>query len=110
VDRVSVSSAGTEQHGIDGVSLPAVSRDGRWVAFVSHASDLVPGDTNGSNDVFVRLVMFASRATNLAPGVGSDVYVHDRVAHRTEVVSLSADGKPLNGNAAAGGSMTPDGR
>jgi hypothetical protein len=54
--------------------------------------------------------MFPSSATNLARGVSSGVYVHDRVAHRTEVVSLSADGKPLNGNAAAGASMTPDGR
>ena len=31
----------------------AVSSDGRWVAFVSDASNLVPGDTNGGTDVFL---------------------------------------------------------
>ena len=33
---------------------PAISADGRYVAFSSDASDLVPGDTNHSDDVFVR--------------------------------------------------------
>ena len=33
---------------------PALSSDGRWVAFTSPASNLVPGDTNGISDVFVR--------------------------------------------------------
>lgn len=32
---------------------PAVSDDGRWVAFVSVRPDLVEGDTNGWRDVFV---------------------------------------------------------
>ena len=34
--------------------LPAVSTDGRFVAFVSLADNLVPGDTNGASDIFVR--------------------------------------------------------
>ena len=35
--------------------LPAEpSADGRFVAFTSLASDLVPGDDNGVDDVFVR--------------------------------------------------------
>ncbi|MBE5315051.1 MAG: PD40 domain-containing protein [Xanthomonadales bacterium] len=33
---------------------PALSPDGRYVAFVSDASNLVPGDTNGVRDVFVK--------------------------------------------------------
>jgi Tol biopolymer transport system component len=33
--------------------LPAISADGRWIAFLSVANDLVPGDTNASEDVFV---------------------------------------------------------
>lgn len=33
---------------------PAISRDGRWVAFTSAASNLVPGDVNNRLDVFVR--------------------------------------------------------
>ncbi|MBA2353203.1 MAG: hypothetical protein H0V80_00895 [Acidobacteria bacterium] len=49
--RVSVGSGGTQGAGesIAGV----VSGDGRYVAFHSSASNLVPGDTNGLGDVFV---------------------------------------------------------
>jgi hypothetical protein len=36
---------------------PALSADGRFVAFVSFASNLVPGDTNGVWDVFVRTLV-----------------------------------------------------
>ncbi|HJR45757.1 MAG TPA: hypothetical protein VJ927_09150 [Actinomycetota bacterium] len=37
-----------------GASLqPSVSADGRYVAFFSHATDLIPGDSNGAADVFV---------------------------------------------------------
>jgi hypothetical protein len=49
--RVSVSSVGTE--GNDGSSDPVLSADGRYVAFESGADNLVPGDLNGSQDVFV---------------------------------------------------------
>src|SRR5688572_21468195 len=37
----------------DSSSSPSLSADGRWLAFSSAASNLVPGDTNGSLDVFV---------------------------------------------------------
>jgi Tol biopolymer transport system component len=33
--------------------LPAISADGRWIAFLSIATDLVAGDINASEDVFV---------------------------------------------------------
>lgn len=32
---------------------PVISADGRWVAFASRASNLVPDDTNGVSDMFV---------------------------------------------------------
>jgi Tol biopolymer transport system component len=32
---------------------PSISRNGRWVAFASLATDLVLGDTNGAMDVFI---------------------------------------------------------
>ena len=49
---VSVDASGS---GGDGSSVqPSISRDGRFVAFWSHASDLVAGDGNGMSDVFVR--------------------------------------------------------
>ena len=34
--------------------FPAISADGRFVAFTSEASNLVPNDNNGKTDVFVR--------------------------------------------------------
>jgi len=49
--RVSVASDGTQ--GNWGFWLPAISADGRYVAFHSAASNLVPGDTNVRYDVFV---------------------------------------------------------
>jgi Tol biopolymer transport system component len=50
--RVSVSSGELEGNGAS--SAPSVSADGRYVAFHSEASNLVPGDTNGWGDIFVR--------------------------------------------------------
>jgi len=49
---VSVDSAGVQG---DLTSIkPTISSDGRFVAFSSDATNLVPGDTNGVQDVFVR--------------------------------------------------------
>jgi hypothetical protein len=50
--RVSLSSAGKQGNG-DSLA-PAISADGHSVAFYSQASNLVPGDTNGTPDVFIR--------------------------------------------------------
>src|SRR5439155_156082 len=49
--RTSVDSAGGQA---DGASrAPAMSADGRFVAFESSATNLLPGDTNGADDVFI---------------------------------------------------------
>jgi Tol biopolymer transport system component len=50
--RVSVGDGGEQGNGVSHVS--SISRSGTLVAFVSHASNLVAGDTNGSSDAFVR--------------------------------------------------------
>ena len=50
--RVSVSSSGAQAD--VGSANPAISGDGLHVAFTSRATNLVPGDTNGQDDVFVR--------------------------------------------------------
>src|SRR5436190_1935582 len=50
-ERVSVASDGTQ--GNNASSYPALSADGRFVAFDGAASDLVAGDSNGATDVFV---------------------------------------------------------
>jgi Tol biopolymer transport system component len=48
--RVSVGSDGTQANQVS--YDPSVSADGRYVAFYSEASNLVPGDTNNEWDVF----------------------------------------------------------
>ncbi len=51
-DLVSLSSQGVE--GEPTSQLSSMSADGRFVVFTSGATNLVPGDTNGFSDVFVR--------------------------------------------------------
>jgi len=66
---------------------PCISADGRFVAFTSEASNLVPGDTNRTTDVFA----------------------HDRRTGRTERVSVSSQG--VEGNARSqDASISVDGR
>ncbi len=52
ISRVSVDSL--EVEGNSNSFRPSISGDGRYVAFASRASNLVAGDTNGSDDIFVR--------------------------------------------------------
>ncbi|MHB8086324.1 MAG: TolB family protein, partial [Dehalococcoidia bacterium] len=85
MERVSIASDGAQGNDVSFIS--SISADGRYVAFASAASNLVPGDTNGVPDVFVRdrqsnattLVSLASDGTQ-----GNDV---------SEWTSISADGR-----------------
>ena len=51
IERVSISSAGIQANGDS--EEPSISSDGFIIAFISEATNLVPGDTNASQDVFV---------------------------------------------------------
>jgi len=51
VERVSVSSRGVQ--GNDESRQPAISSDGRFVAFASVATNLIDGDFRGESDIFV---------------------------------------------------------
>ena len=73
--RVSVSSDEVEGNG--DCFGPAISDSGRYVAFASRASNFVGGDGNGTWDVFVR----------------------DRTAGTTEIVSVDSGGDEGNGPA-----------
>jgi Tol biopolymer transport system component len=129
-ERVSVDSAGNQANqSSDFYSRLAISADGRFVAFNSLATNLVPGDTNGSADVFVhdrttrttervsvdgagnqgnsdssgptlsadgRFVAFSSRATNLVPGAQGGVFIHDRQTRTTELVSVDGAGSSMS--------------
>jgi Tol biopolymer transport system component len=85
---VLVSANWTGTGGGNGHSrFAGISANGRYVVFESEASDLVPGDTNGTSDIFVR----------------------DLVARTTTLVSVATDGGPGNGPS-TDAVMTPDGR
>ncbi|MGH3657677.1 MAG: hypothetical protein ACRDUA_13565 [Micromonosporaceae bacterium] len=75
--RVSVASDGSQAN--SGSQEPALSADGRYIAFTSTADNLVPGDTNGTEDVFTH-----------------DVFVHDRQTGTTTRVSVASDGSQAN--------------
>jgi hypothetical protein len=70
--RVSVSSSGAQANRSS--HNPSVSADGRFVAFWSRATNLVPGDTNGTFDVFVhefRTDTKAPKVVSVAPAGGA---------------------------------------
>jgi Tol biopolymer transport system component len=134
--RATVSGDGADANGQS--CAPTISGDGRYVAFVSEASNLVLGDTNDLADVFVRdlvqgttvrisvasngvqanaesanpaissdgrFVAFESRASNLCANDTNgdqDVFVRDLVSCTTERVSVAS-----NGEQAVGDSQTP---
>lgn len=129
--RVSVDSSGIQAN-LDSHES-SISADGRWVAFVSLASDLVAGDTNGARDMFVHdlrtgrttlasasssgqqgnsdswpgsispdggYVAFCSSATNLVSGDDNDrddVFVRDRAGCSPTVASYCVAGTTSNG-------------
>ena len=51
IERVSITSVGIQANGNS--EEPSISSDGSIVAFISEATNLVPGDTNDVQDVFV---------------------------------------------------------
>lgn len=128
--RINVGPRGAQDNG--GAAGPALSADGRFVTFGSDATNLVPTDTNGQADIFLRdrridittrisvgrrgvqsngsssapsisangrFIAFYSDATNLVPGDTnglSDIFVHDRRTGATTRVSVGPRGRQAN--------------
>jgi Tol biopolymer transport system component len=128
--RASVSTQETQATASS--SQPALSADGRFLAFVSTADNLVPRDTNGAADVFLRdltggkttrvsvagrrvqangtssepslsangrYLAFVSSATNLAQrdeNDQADVFVRDLKLRTTKRISLGIRGAEPN--------------
>lgn len=82
LSRISVSSAGMEGNGSS--TFSSISGDGRYIAFVSTATNLVAGGTTFNR---------------------SNIYVHDRNTGTTTLVSVDNAGNEGNGGAA--GSSVP---
>ena len=89
LELISINSDEGQGNGISGNNdLPsAVSEDGRYVMFISNATNLAPGDTGADNDVFVR----------------------DRTNGTTERVSVSSTGAQANSQVSRA-DMSGDGR
>jgi len=134
-ELASRNSAGVQANFLSGA--PALSADGRYLAFASVATNLVPGDTNNLRDIFVRdllagttvrasldsngvqangasdlpslrgdglVVAFQSSATNLVPGDtngATDVFLRDLGLDLTERVSLTESSTQANGSSSA---------
>jgi len=94
-ERVSVSSDEAEANGPS--FYPAVSADGRFVAFYSDATNLVPMDLNGVGDIFVR---------DLAAGTTERVSVS---SHEEEADGQS-NGPGIRGGLRFGPDISSDGR
>src|SRR5262249_14397690 len=62
------ASGDADSHTFNGA--PHISDDGRFIAFDGYSSNLVPGDTNATGDVFVRDLEDPCRAGNVNAGVG----------------------------------------
>lgn len=143
--RVSIATGGAEATGGHS-GVPAVSADGRFIAFASDATNLVPDDTNGQTDVFVydaatgqttrvslsnagteatgggsrspaisadgRLIAFESDATNLVAndtnGV-TDVFLRDRATGETTRISVASNGAQAIGLGSFGPAISSDG-
>ena len=84
-ELVSVSTGGAS--GSNHSKSPAISATGRFVAFESTADDLVPGDTNGRTDVFVRDRKTGTTTRVSVAGDGS------QVAEGGYAPSISANGR-----------------
>lgn len=142
-EMVSVTPGG--RPGNSGSHSPELSPTGRWVGFVSEASNLVRSDRNRTTDVFVRdrlegrtelvsvndegvqgrssstsvavsesgrYVAFGSFASNLVRDDDNgafDVFLRDRAAGRTFLVSRSTTGERGDGPS-SGPAISADGR
>jgi Tol biopolymer transport system component len=131
-ERVSVSISGAAAN-LDAYGS-SISADGRFVTFDTFAYNLVPGDTNGNKDVFIRdrqnrwtniislestqnqsnddssgslisangqFVVFVSKASNLVLGDTNgktDVFVHDQETQTLMRISVNANGVGGNGD------------
>jgi Tol biopolymer transport system component len=143
--RVSVGSTGAVPNSDS--AFPSISANGRFVAFASLASNLVPGDRNHRGDIFVRdlrrgkttrvgvsstgaeandgsiwlpaisdngrFVAFFSRSTNLVPndhnGI-ADFFVRDLKRGETTRVSVSSTGEEANDTSLFYPSISANGR
>jgi Tol biopolymer transport system component len=138
--------ASSTANGSSAASTFSLNGDGRYVAFTSDADNLVPSDTNGVRDIFVRdlftgqavlasvgtngnaangpssepaisgngrYVAFSTTASNLAlndTNRAQDVFVHDLQSGATILVSVSTSGNAPGNHGSYSPVISYDGR
>lgn len=90
-ELISRSTAGVKANGRS--SNPSMSADGQTIAFVSDASNLVAGDTNGHNDVFVHDARTGVTSRVSVTSAGAQVTALGSGTNVMGPPSLSADGR-----------------
>ncbi len=129
--RVSVDSNGGQANG--GSVRPVISGDGRFVVFESSATNLIVGEANPSGGLFLhdnqtgqttrvaidgesasisndgRFIAYVVEAPVSNTEYTSNVYLYDRTAGTTTLVSAGLDGNPGNGHS-DGPAVSSDGR
>ncbi len=100
-ERVSVDTTGGDPD--DSSGSPSVSADGRYVAFQSWATDLVPGGTDGRQNIFVR-----DRRTDTTARVTVDT-TGGNPDDDSEDPVISADGRYVAFQSKATDLVAPDG-
>ena len=90
--RVSLNTSEQEGIGACYPEMPAISSDGRYVAFASDATNLVSDDTNGYTDVFVRDLLLG--ITEMVSVPSSDASIPSTLVQGpSRNPSISADGR-----------------
>jgi len=126
-ERISVSTSGQQVTGWS--KEPSISSDGRFIVYTSSASDVVTGDDNNVNDIFLydhltkdvriisrssgnqaanghsfnpsisssgRYIAFISYATNLSPDVKSGIFLYDQVDRNLLRIPIDIHPEDLN--------------
>jgi cysteine-rich repeat protein len=99
-DRVSVGIRGEQANSFS--IGPSISADGRYVAFISGATNLVAGDTNGQADVFVRdrekrtservsVNSSGQQGQSASVGLATSISAHGRYVAFVDAASLVPD-------------------
>ena len=87
IRRASLTQGGAQVNGAS--CRPSMTPDGRYVAFEASAPDIVPGDTNGVSDIFVRdLQANTTNRVSLRAGFSQG-------GNSSFEASISADGKKV---------------
>ena len=93
VARVDRPTDGTQGNGHSG--NPAISEDGRILAFASDSDNLVPADTNNRGDIFARELM-GPRPVVFVPGISGSVLIDPSAGDREIWIRNLADWSDLS--------------